>query len=154
MKNKVQQNTPDEQKIIDGNKKALQKAIGITDEDFEKYISFPANRKLAFRFPELVKYQIIAEVVESKYCSAGLQVGQKYVINVIPSKILWEQSSAPQCLKALGSLSTVIPGFWDRIIEGVDPNQGVWQYVRCPDEGVEYGTLGPVVFKVYAQKIA
>jgi uncharacterized repeat protein (TIGR04076 family) len=146
--------TPEEQKLIEERKKFLKKSVNITDEDFEKYISFPAHRKLAFRRSELTKYQIIAEVVSSKYCNAGLKVGQKYVIGVIPSKLLIDQSTAPLCLKALGPVSEIVECFWDRMLEGLDPNEGMWQYVTCPDQGVEYGGLGTVVFKVYAQKIA
>jgi uncharacterized repeat protein (TIGR04076 family) len=146
--------TADERKLFDERKQYLKKTINITDEDFEKYISYPAHRKLILRRAELTKYQIIAEVVESKYCSAGLKVGQKYVFNVIPSKLLLDQSTCPFCIKALGPVSSVMNGFWDRLLEGLDPNEGMWQYVRCPDDGVDYGGLGTIIFKVYAQKIA
>ena len=152
MNEKIKGNTPEEERIFEERKKHLKNLIGITDEDFEKYMSFPAHRKMALRRSEINKYQIIAEVVSAKYCTAGMKVGQKYVFNVIPNKLLIEESSCPLCLKALGPLSEALQIFWDRLIEGVDPNEGSKPFVNCPDQGVEYGGLGSVVFKVYARK--
>jgi uncharacterized repeat protein (TIGR04076 family) len=144
--------TPDERKQLDERKQALKNLIGITDEDFEKYISFSHHRKLSLRRAEINKYRIIAEVVEAKYCTAGMKVGQKYVFSVIPNKLLLDQSTCPLCIKALGPLSETMQVLWDRLIEGVDPNEGTKRFIPCPDLGVDYGGLGTVVFKVYAEK--
>jgi uncharacterized repeat protein (TIGR04076 family) len=152
MKERPKKITPDEQKLLDERKLALKKLIGITDKDFKKYISFTHNRKLSLRRAEINKYQIIAEVVKAKYCTAGMKVGQKYIFSAIPNKLLLDQSTCPLCIKALGPLSDVMQVLWDRLIEGVDPNEGTKRYVSCPDQGVDYGGLGTVVFKVYAQK--
>jgi len=108
-------------------KQRMQQFIGITDEDFQTHISYLKNLKLAERGLELRKYKIIAEVKESKYCSAGLKPGQKYTFNTFPAML--------------------------RIVEGVDPNKGMWHMAECLDPGVARGGLGHVVFRVYALKI-
>ena len=135
-------------------KQMMQQAIGITDEDFKKHISYPQNLGLARRAPELMKYKIIAEVTESKYCSAGLKVGQKFTFRSLPAMLLPDESDCPLCVRAIGPIASLITGFWDRIVTGVDPNKGMWHLAECMDAGVDRGGLGHVVFKVYAHKTA
>lgn len=133
-------------------KQMMKQAIGITDEDFQTHMSHPKNRKIAERGQELMKYKVIAEVTESKYCMAGLKTGQKYTFNAFPSMLLTGESDCPLCVKAIGPIVGLIVGFCDKIIEGIDPNQGMPHIAECLDPGVKRGGLGHVVFKVYAQK--
>lgn len=145
--------TPEEREKLKKVGQIFKRNMGMTDEDFEKHISYACNRKLILRREELDKYKIIAEVVESKYCGAGIKVGQKYIFQSIPNLLLVNESDCPLCIKALGPVSELMHGLWDRIIEGVDPNAGMGQTARCLDPGVDYGGLGSVIFKVYAEKI-
>lgn len=137
----------------DRMKQMMKQEFGITDEDFATHMSNPVNRKLAGHMPELIKYRIVAEVTDSRYCEAGLKKGQKFVFNALPAVLLTSESDCSPCVRALGPISNLISGFWDRIIEGVDPNQGLWQMAECMDPGVQKGGLGHVVFKVYVRKI-
>ena len=139
--------------MVEEIKRRLQKAMGITDEDFEGFISFPNNVQIMKLFPEIVKYKIIAEVTESKYCFAGLKPGQKYTISGMPAMLLSEESDCPLCVRAIGPIANLVAGFWDRIIAGADPNQGMWQTAACLDPGTGRGGLGHVVFRVYARKM-
>ncbi|MFC1867271.1 hypothetical protein ACFL0H_03965 [Thermodesulfobacteriota bacterium] len=133
-------------------KQMMQQAIGITDEDFNTHFSYPQNQGLARSAPELMKHKIIAEVTESKYCSAGLKVGQKFVFRSLPAMLLPDESDCPLCVRAIGPITNLVTGFWDRIVAGLDPNKGMWHMAECMDPGVERGGLGHVVFKVYTQK--
>lgn len=144
--------TPEEQRVIDKQKEMWKQRHGMTDEDFAKFISSPAHRKLALRTEEMRKYKVIAEVIKSKYCNAGLKVGQKYTFRVMPSKLLVEESDCPLCIKALGPMGQIMMGIWDRLLEGTDPNESMWTVYQCLDPGVEQGGLGNVSFKVYAVK--
>jgi len=130
---------------------AFKQRIGMNNSDFNKFISGAANRKIILS-KEMHEYKIIAEVTESKYCGAGCEVGQKYIFQTVPNMLLVNESNCPLCIKALGPVSELMHGFWDRMIEGLNPNEGMWQYAHCLDKGIEYGGLGHVVFKVYAQK--
>jgi uncharacterized repeat protein (TIGR04076 family) len=132
-------------------KQAMQQAVGITDEDFKTYISYPHNVKIAESTPELMKYKIIAEVKESKYCSAGLKKGQKFVFQALPSVLLIKESDCPPCARALAPIGSMLGDLWDPIAKG-DIKE--FKMVGCSDPGVSKGGLGHVVFKVYAQKIA
>lgn len=139
--------------MIEQAKQMLKQVVGISDEDFKTYISFTNNRKIVEHGPDLMKYKIIAEVINSKYCTAGLKPGQKYSFSVLPAMLLTQETDCPLCLRALGPIANLVVGFWDRITEGVDPNQGMWHIAECLDPGIDRGGLGHVVFKVYAQKI-
>lgn len=131
-------------------KQMMQQAIGITDEDFQTYLSYPKNIGIAEHTPELMKYKIIAEVTESKYCTAGLKIGQKYTFQALPAMLLPEESDCPLCVRAIAPIGNMLGGIWDKVLEGVDPKRA--EIVGCLDPGVDKGGLGHVVFKVYAQK--
>lgn len=124
----------------------------ITEAELDKV--GPNIERVLARFPEYQKYKIIAEVTEAKFCSAGIQPGQKVVFSAAPPVILTQETTCPTCLRALGPLTGFINTIMERIAEGIDPNPGVFQVAECLDPGIERGGLGKVVFRVYAQKIA
>jgi uncharacterized repeat protein (TIGR04076 family) len=142
-----------EEQILAAGKEAMHRAIGVTARDFEKHIAFPHNRKIVLSTVELQKYHIVAEVTESKYCSAGVKVGQKLIFTCIPAMLVPEESDCPLCIRALGPIAPLMAGFWDRIIDGRDPNGGMWHISECLDPGLDKGGIGHVVFKVYARKV-
>ncbi len=125
---------------------------GLSDEEFEENISYAFNRRLIVRHDEMAQYKIIAEVVESEHCLAGCKVGQKFVFKAVPAMLLPEESDCPFCVKALGPVSDLIHGIWDRLSEGLDPNEGIGLYASCLDLGLKYGGLGNVKLRVYAEK--
>ena len=130
-------------------KKMMQEAVGISDEDFEKYMSFPHNAALAKSTPEFMKYKIVAEVTDSKYCTAGLKKGQKYTFQSLPAVMLPEETTCPVCARALPPIGNIIGEIWEEIASG---NLKGPKVVECLDPGVEKGGLGHIIFKVYAQK--
>lgn len=134
-------------------KKMLQETVGISDEDFVTFMSFPNAGKILEKQDEHKKYQIVAEVIESKYCSAGLKPGQKYVISMVPAIVLKEESDCPFCIRAISPIGNIISGFWKAIPEEIKEGQRYEQFIDCLDPGVDKGGLGHVSFKVYAEKI-
>ena len=92
--------------------------------------------------------------MESKNCGAGIKVGHKHVFGMMPNTFLVDESDCPLCMKALGPICELTHGFWERIFEGLDPNEGMGLFSNCLDRGLNYGGLGHVVFGVYAEKVA
>ncbi len=133
---------------MDFIKQAMQQAVGITDEDFKTYMSFPRNQIMAEKTPEFMKYKIVAEVVSSKYCTAGCKKGQKYVFQALPAVLSQKDSDCPVCARALAPLGVAIGEVWEEIGQG---KINVPHTVECLDPGVEKGGLGHVVFKLFAQ---
>jgi uncharacterized repeat protein (TIGR04076 family) len=132
------------------SRQIAKQAIGITDEDLERLS--PGMKKLLSDLPEKMKWKVIAEVTESKYCFAGLKLGDKFVFN-FPVLNASESTGAP-CIEAIAPLTSQIRAMIDRVAEGGDPNESIFatQQVSCMDVGLEHGGLGRVMFKVYAEK--
>lgn len=135
---------------VDMMKQMMKQAIGMTDEDFKIFISFPQNRQSGNGTAELMKYKIIAEVTEAKYCTAGLKKGQKFTFKTIPSVLMPEESDCPPCTRALAPLGSMLADLWEKIAKGEIKESRV---VECLDPGVTKGGLGHVTFKVYIKKI-
>jgi len=145
---------PEEAKIGLGfAKKGFMAGYGMTEEEWDKFVSIPSNMKLMLAHDTMCKYRIVAECTESKFCGAGIKVGQKFYFQTIPNVFLPEESDAPPCIKALGPLADHMHGLWERMFEGLDPNEGMSQYVSCLDMGLEYGGIGHTVFRLYCEKI-
>lgn len=60
--------------------KMLKRDIGMTNGDIGK-LTAGVQKMLVVR-PVYSKYRMVAEVIESKYCFAGLNQGDKYVFSV------------------------------------------------------------------------
>lgn len=132
------------------SRQIVKQATGITDEDLERLS--PGMRKLLTNLPEKMKWRIIAEVTESKYCFAGLKVGDRLVFN-FPLLNTQESTAAP-CIEAIGPLVGLIRTMVDRVAEGVDPNASIFAgQAECMDVGLEHGGLGKVRFRVYGEKV-
>lgn len=134
------------------SRQMLKQALGVTDADLDKI--GPNIQRVLARFADFQKYQWVAEVVDSKYCFAGIKPGQKLVFGSAPPVILADQSDCPTCLRALGPLTSLINIMMERLADGLDPNPGLFQVAECLDPGVDRGGLGKVVFRVYARKVA
>jgi uncharacterized repeat protein (TIGR04076 family) len=139
--------------MLEEARKGLQDTFGVTNEEFAEHVSYPHNRKIIEKRAELSQYRIIAEVIKAKYCSAGMKIGNKLVLQALPAVLIPEESDCPLCLRALGPLANLVSGFWDRLIDDRDPNEGMWYISECLDPGLDKGGLGHVVFKVYARKV-
>ena len=131
------------------SRQIAKQAIGITDEDLDRLS--PGMKKLLSDLPGKMKWKIIAEVTESKYCFASLKPGDKFVFN-FPVLNVSESTAAP-CMEAIAPLANHIRAIVDRVAEGGDPNESIFatQQVSCMDVGLEHGGLGRVMFKVYAE---
>ena len=131
-------------------RKALKERINMTDEDIDRL--WPGIQKLESRMEEIVdKWKIVAECTSSKYCSAGIKVGDKFAFKgyvLIP-----EECTATLCLSALSPILGRLYIIFERLIEGLDPNGLCLASAHCGDTGVEHGGSGRVTFKVYAERI-
>lgn len=136
----------------DSIKQILKQVVNITDEDWETLkVGSPGVYKFFTRIEDVAKNRIVAEVVESKYCAAGLQVGQQIVIEggaLVPDK-----STAPLCMRAIGPLTGFVNTILEMLVAGEDPNERVFMTAECLDPGLEAGGLGKVKFKVRVEPV-
>ena len=95
--------------------KVLKDFGGVTDEDLAKV---PRNvERIARNFPRALPYKVVAEVTSSKYCLAGIKVGDKIVFD--PWLNLQETTCTP-CPRALIPVLIALQSYWERFIELLD----------------------------------
>jgi hypothetical protein len=121
--------------------KRLKKIYGYTDEQIAQFSA--KQRKL---IPiEYYRYRMIAEVVKAETCSAGCAPGLKYVFGA-GGVLLPKESTIPwYCVWAIAPMLPFFQICYDRLAAGLDM---AFEYVWCPDTGVEYGGFGRVLFKI------
>jgi uncharacterized repeat protein (TIGR04076 family) len=125
----------------------VKQVVDITDKDWETLKSgSPGVYKFFTRIEEVGKHRIVAEVIESHYCAAGLKKGQKIVIE--GGALVPEKSTAPLCMRAIGPLTGFVNTIFEKIVAGEDPNDRVFKVAECLDPGLEAGGLGKVKFEV------
>ena len=127
----------------------LKQLIGITDEDLDR-IS-PGIQRFLSGISQLGQYKIIAEVIDSKYCAAGVKPGDKIVIR--GNTVSAPESTCPLCIGLLGPLMPRAYEMMVRLAEGLDPDEMIFKYSECFDTGLDHGGLGKVHFKLYTEKV-
>ncbi|MBL7208512.1 MAG: hypothetical protein ISS52_00295 [Dehalococcoidia bacterium] len=137
--------------------KVLKDFLGFTDEDLAKV---PRHiERIARNFPRALPYKIVAEVTSSKYCFAGIKVGDKIVFDPWLSL---DQTTCTPCPRALIPVLVALASYWertieflDRGIEGIDDLDDVifGRAIACLDPGLEHGGLGHVTFKFHLEKV-
>ncbi len=118
--------------------------LEVSDEDLAK-ITPEQEQEFKNAFENMMKYRFVAEVAKSKYCSAGLKVGQKIIIT--GSQIDVEASDCPLCPGMLGPLTSMVQIYLDRCIHNRNLTAPL-SAVSCMDPGLDAGGLGNVSMTV------
>ncbi len=124
--------------------------IGMTEEDVAK-ISPGMEEGFKNVMANSGRYRMVAEVVSSKYCMAGLQPGQKYIVDT-GGILSAAESTAPMCMSAIAPLADKVHAFFDRMAI----NAGVLSPISgfcCSDPGINLGGLGHVEFVVRVEEV-
>jgi uncharacterized repeat protein (TIGR04076 family) len=136
--------------IKDDNLKAMAaEMFGMTEEDMAK-VTPEMEQELVNAMGEIGNYRLVAEVISSKYCFAGLQPGHKFVVENA-MQINPEESTAPMCLGAIQPLVERGTMLLDRIYQKGNITAHMAGF-RCTDPGLDLGGLGSVEFKVTVEK--
>jgi len=134
-------------------KKLVQEVVGITDPDWERFrTGSPGVYRFFENLDAVAGHRIIAEVTDSRYCAAGLQPGQRFVIQ--GGVLVPEQCTAPLCMRALGPLTGFVNTILEKLVAGEDPNDRVFMTAECLDPGLEAGGLGKARFRVWAEAVS
>lgn len=131
-------------------KKLVVEMFGMTEENMAK-VTPNLEAELLNLAGKVGRYRLVAEVVSSKYCFAGLQPGQKYVIER-GQQLNPKESTAPLCLGAIAPLVEKAQVVIDRMCHNGDIMAHLRGY-RCTDPGLNLEGLGGVEFKVSIEEI-
>jgi uncharacterized repeat protein (TIGR04076 family) len=124
--------------------------LEMSDEDLAK-ITPEQEQEFKNAFDNMMKYRLVAEVVKSKYCSAGMKVGQKIVVT--GTVIDTAASDCPLCPGMLGPLTTWTQVYLDRCSNNSNLTAPMGT-VACLDPGFDAGGLGSVAMEVRIEPIA
>lgn len=91
--------------------------LGMSDEDIEK-VTPEQQQEYKNTLENMGKYRIVAEVAKSRYCAAGLKVGQKIVLSGV--QIDEEASDCPLCVGAIAPLERTFAVYLDRCAQNRD----------------------------------
>jgi uncharacterized repeat protein (TIGR04076 family) len=124
--------------------------LGMPDEDVAK-VSPEREEEYKNQLENLGRYRIVAEVIKSRYCAAGVQAGQKIVLSGV--QIDRDASDCPLCVGAIAPLQRTLAVYLDRCARNKDitaPLGGM----ACIDPGLDAGGLGTVLFDVRIEEVA
>ena len=123
--------------------------FNMSDEDIAK-VSPEQELEYKNAMTNMAKYRLVAEVVKSKYCAAGLQVGQKLVFNGV--QIDKEASDCPMCVGAIAPLARHLTAYLDRCYHNTNLAAQL-PGAACIDPGIDVGGLGHVLMKVSIEPV-
>lgn len=123
--------------------------LEMSDEDLAK-ITPEQEQEFKNAFENMMKYRLVAEVASSKYCAAGLKVGQKIIIT--GSQIDTDASDCPLCPGVLGALASRTQVYLDRCSNNSNMTAPMGA-IACVDPGLDAGGLGSVSMKLRIELI-
>ncbi len=139
----------EEEKNIEKLWKLNQEALDLTDEQVEEAKKDPERVNFIKRSPELAKRKIVAEVLKAENCVVH-DVGDKIVFRPVGSLIEKESCEHP-CIYAMAPLATLGYIVFERILEGVDPNQVRIPRIKCWDVGWENKGAGEMLMEIHVE---
>jgi len=93
-------------------------------------------------------FSIEAEVVKSRHCNSGHDIGQKFILDV-DGNFITKLCPKKLCVYLISQLALPVAMINERLSEGLEPGDfHFMRYVRCLDVGVECMGFGEVMMKV------
>jgi len=127
----------------------LRKRLKLPEDEFQKIVDNPKYQKMFEHAPAGARYQLVAEVIESKGCHSGHVVGQKIIFDS-SGNLLTKESPDRVCAFLMPHLTMVVTAFFENIMNGRDPNEVMFNRTGCFDVGVACGGWGRVVVEMKA----
>ncbi len=127
----------------------IQERFGFTDEELQLFKKLPTNHKMLTTkaMTDVVNTYVVFEVVASRACNTGHQVGEQIYFNA-ERGMLAHKGPEYICPFLMPVMTRVMHMVQDRIWEGLDdPLPSVVRIGGCDDIGVECGGVGKVLLE-------
>jgi hypothetical protein len=123
--------------------------VGYTASDLQHFSEDDPRLRLMERLAaDAAKYSIQAEVVSSRHCNSGYEIGDKFVMDV-DGNFISKLCPKRMCVHLISQLVVPVALINERLSEGLEPNGFTFmRQVRCSDVGVECSGYGGVMLKV------
>ena len=129
----------------------MQRRLGYTDEEAQKFREEPRNAAVLSKAKELMNKRIVLEVVESRGCNSGHKVGDKIYFDGA-GNILTKMCPERVCGYSLSSALLMVYAANEMIHAGVDPNTMRFKRSGCFDVGLECGGWGRIVLELSVEE--
>ena len=126
---------------------AVQQRLGYTGDELEAFKRQPFSQKILRdrTIAELLRTNVIFEVVESHSCNIGHKVGDKFFFNA-EGYMLAHKCPEKICPFIMPVMTRMMWLVMERIYEGVDPRP-TFYFGHCDDVGLKCGGMGQVLLE-------
>ncbi len=133
---------------MDTNKwQYIQEFLNFNTSELELFKENPRNIEVLTKGLEPSGKTLVAEVVFSKGCAIGHQIGEMIHLDSSGGIIL-EKCPPKICIYLLGTLSNLVYTAMELSLAGVSPNEMRFNRCGCVDVGLECGGMGHVVVEL------
>ena len=127
--------------------KAVQRHLGYSAEEMERFKEAPRNAEVMSKGAELMAKRIVLEVVESHGCNSRHKVGDRFHFDGA-GNLLTELGPKRICAYSLSSALMMVFAANEMIYAGVDPNAIRFNRTGCFDVGLQCGGWGRIVLEL------
>jgi hypothetical protein len=128
----------------------IQKRLGLDDREFQVVRENPKFQRLFENAMKGARYQLVAEVVESKGCHSGHIKGQRLIFDSA-GNLLTKECPERICAFLMPNLTVLINAFFENLMNGRDPNEVMFNRTGCFDVGPACGGWGHVTLEMRAE---
>ena len=131
----------------------IRKRLNLEDHDWSMIEKNPKFQNLLQNAMAASKYRLVAEVIESKGCHSGHDVGQKLIFDS-SGNLLTKENPDRVCFFLMPNLTVLINAFFENLMNGRNPNEVMFNTSGCFDTGPSCGGWGHVVVRMNAEPIS
>jgi len=129
----------------------IRRRLKLDDEEWTIVKENPKFQRLFKNAIEASKYQLVAEVIDSRGCHSGHAAGQKLIFDN-SGNLLTKENPDRICSFLMPNLTILINAFFENLMNGRDPNEVMFNTTGCFDTGPSCGGWGHVVVRMSALK--
>lgn len=135
------------EKVDDAIYQAVQQRVGYTDDEMKLFKKHPYSQKIlqTKAITDVLRTNIIFEVVEAHNCNVEHKVGDKFYFNA-EGYMITNKCPEKICPALMPFMSRMMWLIQERIYEGLDPKP-TFPFGHCDDVGIRCGGMGQVLLK-------
>ena len=127
----------------------IRRRLKLDDQEWALIEKNPKFQRLFENAVQASKYQLVAEVIDSKGCHSGHVIGQKLIFDN-SGNLLTKENPDRVCAFLMPNLTILINAFFENMMNGRDPNEVMFNTTGCFDTGPLCGGWGHVVVRMTA----
>jgi hypothetical protein len=128
----------------------IRKKLKLNSDEWSLLEQNPKFQRLFKNSVQASKYRLVAEVIDSKGCHSGHDVGQKLFFDST-GNLITKENPDRVCSFLMPNLAALINVFFENLMNGRDPNEVMFNTTGCYDTGLSCGGWGHVVVKMTAE---